>query len=158
MSNCDILSLLKDLNKSNIKKFLFYLFSYLSVACFCLPDKDMPIGLKNFLSSTPPLSALDLFTDANGFFWGCVCYALSILIIVFFPSYDSKKQIIKEYLDQLHIQFFDHDLVSTRITIFRVYRGISLWPRFLFQNILCLKKHLEKKTFRYQIKSFPWIQ
>lgn len=142
-----------------MKKFLISFFAVFGSSLLALSDLSCSTHL-NWLMEYRWIN--DLYSDhlknffeTKSFWIGLACNALAVLIEIFYPS--SPKPVLKSYLTQLYRSLFDGEANKARITVFRISRGIRLWPRFFWNNVRCVFKHIKKGTLGYQFTSFPWI-
>lgn len=140
-----------------MKRVFTAIFAFLGVLFFAFSDASCSTYMNPLLNqhwfAVLYKDHLKVFCEEWCFWIALGCNAFAFLIQLL-PS--SPKPILKNYLNQLHKSLFDGDVDRARITIFRVRRGVQLWPSFFWRNIVCLKKHLKKRTILYQLRSFPW--
>lgn len=141
-----------------MKRFLTAIFAFLGLVFFAFSDASCSTYMAPLLNvrwfSVLYEDHLKYFCEIWCFWVAVGCNAIAFLLQLL-PT--SPRRILRNYLNLLHRSLFDGDIDRTRITVFRVSRGIHLWPFFVWKNFVCLKKHLKKGTVLYQFLSFPWV-
>lgn len=84
---------------------------------------------------------------------GVVIYILAAILAAL-P--DSPKRLVKLYLDLMMKQQYFGAPSKHRITIFKLRRGYSIFPSYIWKCIKCSPKHISKGIFFSHLQNAPW--